>query len=110
MKKYKIIVSPSAKAQIRNIAAHIKEKLSAPQAAKATALDIKNAIASLSGMPERIPLSRDKSLRVHDMHCMVVQNYLVYFQIDEAKKQVNVAAVIYGRRDQAAQAENILPR
>ena len=40
---------------------------------------------------------------------MVVRKYLIYFQMDEAKHRVNVIRVIYGKRDQAAQAESIIP-
>ena len=39
---------------------------------------------------------------------MVVREYLIYFEIDETKKQVTVAAVIYGKRDQTAQIDNII--
>ena len=39
---------------------------------------------------------------------MTVRKYLIYFEIDEAARQVNVIAVIYGRRDQAAQLDGII--
>ena len=29
--------------------------------------------------------------------------YLIYFQIDETARQVNILAVLYGKRDQAEQ-------
>ena len=67
------------------------------------ALEIKNAIASLATMPERIPVVHDESAETSGFRRMVVKNYLVYFQIDEAARRVNVAAVIYGRRDRAEQ-------
>lgn len=33
---------------------------------------------------------------------MIVKNFFVYYLIDEAKEQVAVTAVVYGRRDQIA--------
>ena len=103
MTKYKIIVSPLAKEQLKGITAHIRDNLFAPQAAKSIALAIKSAIASLASMPERIPRIRSTSGNVSGLHRMVVKSYLIYFEIDEAAQQVNVVAVIYGKRDQANQ-------
>ena len=39
---------------------------------------------------------------------MVVRKYLVYFQIDETLRQVNILAVLYGKRDQAARLDEII--
>ena len=103
MTKYKVIVSPSAKAQIKGITAHIRDKLFNPQAAKAIALAIKSAIASLATMPERTTEVSSVGLRR-----MVVRNYLIYYQIDEAARQVFIHAVIYGKRDQESQIDDIL--
>ena len=103
MIKYKIIVSPTAKAQIKGITAHIRNRLFNPQAAKAIALAIKSAIASLATMPKRTAEVSSVGLRR-----MVVRSYLVYYIIDDAERQVNVVAVIYGKRDQAAQLEDIV--
>lgn len=36
-----------------------------------------------------------------------VKNFLVYYWIDEDNKLVNVIAVIYARRDQLKQLENL---
>ena len=108
MKKYKIIISPSAKVQIREITAYIRDKLFAPQAAKTLAYEIKHTIASLATMPERIQEVSGESKKIFGLRRMVVKNFLVYFQIDESAKQVNVVAVIYGKRDQIAQLEEIL--
>lgn len=41
---------------------------------------------------------------------MVVRKYLIYFEIDEAAQQVNVIAVIYGKRDQMAQLEMMIEK
>ena len=108
MTKYKIIVSPSAKEQMKAITAHIRDKLLAPQAAKSMALAIKNAIGSLTTMPERIPEVWSEYGKDSGLRRMVVKSYLVYFQIDETKRQVYIHAVIYGRRDQAAQLDGII--
>ena len=110
MKRYKIIVSPSAKGQIKAITAHIRDRLFAPQAAIDTTLAIKDAIASLRAMPERIPKVWDSPRKGILLRRMVVRNYLVYFWIDETTNCVNVVAVIYGKRDQTAQLDETVAR
>ena len=107
VKKYRVGLSDKAKEQLDHISSYIADELQAYQASKEVLADLKHAIASLRTFPERIPLSREDVWRQQDMHCMVVRKYLVYFQIDESKKQVNVAAILYGKRDQAAQFETI---
>lgn len=41
---------------------------------------------------------------------MVVRKYLIYFEIDETARQVNVIAVIYGKRDQMSQLETMIEK
>ncbi|MBR1760439.1 MAG: type II toxin-antitoxin system RelE/ParE family toxin [Schwartzia sp.] len=108
MKAYKIGISHEAKEHMRRISAYISHQLKAPQAAKNVRSDLRDAMDSLRTMPERIPLSRDALLKKRGLHCMVVRKYLVYFQIDEPAKQVNILAVLYGKRDQGAQMETIV--
>ena len=36
-----------------------------------------------------------------------VKNYFVYFCVDESRKEVQILAVIYARRDQATQLEQL---
>ena len=106
--EYKVKVFDVAERHLKHISDYISNELQAPQAAENVLDDLEQAILSLKVMPERIPLSRDRFLKSHGLHCMVVRQYLIYFQINEAARQVNVIAVIYGKRDQAAQMEPII--
>lgn len=38
---------------------------------------------------------------------MLVKNYLVYFWVNEEQKQVQITAVVYGRRDQRTALQNM---
>ena len=105
--KYEVEVPLWVYDQITEIAAYISGELSAPQAAQDVLNDLEAAIMSLDMYPERIPFSRDKFLKSCGLRCMVVRKYLIYFQIDEAARRVILHAVIYGKRDQAAQAKGI---
>ncbi len=105
---YKVVVSNRAKEHLHNIKDYITNELKAPQSARNVLNDLEEAMKSLCALPERIPFSRVKELRLRGVHCMVVREYLIYFETDETKKQVTVAAVIYGKRDQTAQIDNII--
>ena len=39
-----------------------------------------------------------------------ISSYLIYFEIDETARQVNVIAVIYGKRDQMSQLETMIEK
>ena len=106
--EYKVIIFDEAEMHLKQISDYISNELQAPQAAENVLDDLGRAIDSLCFMPERIPLSRNRFLRAHGLHCMVVRKYLIYFQIDETARQVNVIAVIYGKRDQQAQLDGII--
>ena len=105
---YKIIIFAKAEEHLKCISDYITVELQSPQAAENVMDDLEQAIDSLRTLPERIPFSRDALLKKRGLHCMVVRKYLVYFQIDETARQVNILAVIYGKRDQAAQMETIM--
>ena len=105
---YKIRIPIKVHEQTMGIATYISEKLKSPQAAQNVLNDLYDAYSSLEEFPERIPFSRIKELRARGVRCMVVRKYLIYFQIDEPAKQVNVLAVLYGKRDQAAKMETII--
>ena len=105
---YEVVVSKRAKEHLRDIKDYITIELNAPQAARSVLDDLEEALASLDMFPERIPFSKIKELRLRGVHCMVVRKYLIYFEIDEAARRVTVAAVLYGKRDQAAQMETII--
>ena len=108
MKAYKVGISDEAKEHMRRISAYIFHQLRAPQAAKNVRHDLRDAIFSLRTMPERIPLSRIRALKSQNVRCMAVRKYLIYFRIDETARQVYILAVLYGKRDQAAQLDEII--
>lgn len=106
--EYEVKVSEAAEMQLKQISDYISVEVQAPQAAENVLDDLQQAILSLGAMPERIPLARNKFLKKHALHCMIVRQYLIYFQIDKTAAQVNVVAVIYGKRDQKAQMKNLV--
>jgi toxin ParE1/3/4 len=83
MTKYDIEVTAFAEASIRGIAAYIRNKLKAPQAARNTVKKIFDAIFGLDTFPNKVKLTEDEPWRTEGIHQLVIGNYYVYFWINE---------------------------
>lgn len=105
MKSYTIRITRQAREHLRKIKAYIANELLAPDAAENTMAILKREIKSLSQMPERIKLTEEEPWHSKGIHRMRVKNYYVYFWIDEDNSKVQIIAVIYVARNQAAQLE-----
>ena len=106
-KEYKVHITKYAYDQITEIKRYIAEELHAPMAAKSLLLAMKSAVLSLAAMPARHPLMQQEKWRSQGLRQMVIKNFLMYYWIDEEHSQVNIVAVVYGRREQLAQLEYI---
>lgn len=106
-KEYKVHITKYAYDQITEIKRYIAEELHAPMAAKSLLLAMKSAAISLAAMPARYSLMQEEKWRSQALRQMVIKNFLMYYWIDEEHGQVNIVAVVYGRRDQLAQLEYI---
>lgn len=58
---------------------------------------IKLEISSPSAMPNRYPLTLEEPWRSEGIHKMPVENFLVYYWINEAEKAVWGTVVVYGK-------------
>lgn len=107
MKNYVVRITRQAREHLRGIISYITNELLAPNAAQNTMNILRREIKGLSHMPERIKLTDEEPWRSEGVRRMRVKNYYVYFWIDEDNDRVQVIAVIYVARDQAAQLENV---
>lgn len=105
--EYKVYITKYAYAQMEEIKQYIACELQVPIAAKNLLLAIKSAVLSLALMPARHPLMQEEKWRSQGLRKMVVKNFLIYYWVDEERKEVHIVAVIYGRRDQLTQLEHI---
>ncbi len=97
---YKVKLTDHAVAQMQEAVIYISKVLQASTVAKHWAARIKKELASLSTMPARYPLTEEEPWRTEGVRKMSVENFLVYYWIDEAKKIVWITAIVYARRDQ----------
>ena len=100
MEQYEVKITEYALEAMRGIAHYISYDLLAPQAAVNTLNAIRAEIKSLNTLPSRVALTDDEPWRSEGIHKMPVNNYLVYFWINEDEHIVQVTNVVYARRDQ----------
>lgn len=97
---YKVKLTDHAVAQLEEAVIYISKVLQASTVAKHWAARVKKELASLSTMPARYPLTEEEPWHTEGIHKMSVENFLVYYWIDEEKKIVWITAIVYARRDQ----------
>ena len=97
---YRVIVTPEAQGDIRDIVLYIARDLGAPQTALNLEQALRAEIKSLSDMPKRIKTVDEQPWKDEGVRRMLVKKYFVYFVVDDETTAVRVTAVIYAGRDQ----------
>ena len=105
MGKYSVEVTLQASEQMREIAVYVVKELMNRDAALGLLDAFENAILSLEEFPERVALTPEEPWRSEGVHQLVVENFNIYFWIDD--KTVRVTAVVYQKRDQRRQLEQM---
>lgn len=100
--EYEVRLTPQAVEQIQQTVTYISHSLQEPVIARRWSDHLEKEIRSLKQHPARYPLTPEEPWHSHGIRKMIVKNFFVYYLIDEAKEQVAVTAVVYGRRDQTA--------
>lgn len=100
--EYEVRLTPQAVEQIQQTVTYISHSLQEPVIARRWSDHLEKEIRSLKQHPARYPLTPEEPWHSHGIRKMIVKNFFVYYLIDEAKEQVAVTAVVYGRRDQIA--------
>lgn len=104
---YIVKITSQAEEQIQEILHYITHELQSPDAALNLLDTLENAFSSLSQFPHRITMVETEPWHDKGLHRMAVNNFFVYFWIDEENKKVQITAVIYSKRDQLQQLSNM---
>lgn len=96
---YRVAYSIEALDDLREIYAYIANELFAPETATAQLARIQKEIRSLDFMPARYVSVEWEPWHSMQMHQLPVDNFVVYYLINDEKKRVTVVRVIYGGRD-----------
>ena len=107
MDEYKIKVTRQAKEHLAIVREYIATELKESIIAKRILELLKSEMMSLQTMPYRVKLIGEQPWCELGFRRIRVKNYYVYFCVDESRKEVQILAVIYVRRDQAKQLEQL---
>jgi Plasmid stabilization system protein len=96
---YDLIVSKYAHEDIDDIAEYILHELKNPQATVKFLNDIETSYSRVSENPKMYSLCNDGRLAQKKYRKIVINNYLIFYRIDEKKKTVYIVRVVYGGRN-----------
>lgn len=107
MDSYKTIITPDAEEDLFELRNYIADVLLARDTARNYIRTIRKEIGSLSELPARYKPVDDEPWHSRGVRRIIVNNFFVYYRIDEDRKQVFVLNVIYARRDQLRMLEQM---
>lgn len=96
---YIVNYSEDAFDDLREIYTYIANELLVPETAAAQVSRIRKAIRSLDFMPARCGFVEWEPWHSMGMHQLPVDNFIVYFLVDDEAGVVTIARVLYGARD-----------
>lgn len=96
---YKLEYLPVARKDMLEIVRYISGELQNPDAADRLAVKLVDAAESVLTFPYATPTCQPIRPLKHEYRNILVQNYLMFYWVDEEKKLVTVARVIYAKRD-----------
>ncbi len=107
MKKYRVRVTRQAREHLAEVRRYIECELLSPDAALKTVRALRAAMQSLSEMPYRFQPVDEEPWHNEGVRKTQVNNYYVYYWVDEDTKKVQIIGVIYVRRDQERQLQQL---
>jgi len=96
---YSVIYSPEALDDLKEIYAYIALTLLVPETAEGQVGRIRKEIRSLDFMPLRYARVEWEPWRSMEMHCLPVDNFVVYYTVNDSALMVTVIRIFYGGRD-----------
>lgn len=96
---YFVIYSPEAKDDLREIYSYIAYDLQAPQTAKGQINRIRKEIRSLDFMLSRYAVVDWEPWESMGMHRIPVDNFVVYYTVNDGSPTVTVIRIFYGSRE-----------
>ena len=101
---WKIKYSERAKKDLVSIFEYISIELAAPKTAEGLLERVLKTIRSLEDLPMRRPIYAEEPWKTRNTRFITVDNYIVFYTIDESSSTVNVLRIIYAGRDMKKQA------
>ena len=96
---YNLEYLPTARQDMIDIVQYISQELKNPIAAERLAIEMVEAAEKILIFPYAAPVYLPIRSLKHEYRKILVQNYLIFYWIDESKRLVTVARVLYARRN-----------
>ena len=96
---YFVNITDIAEEDILSTLRYISVELKAPAAANNLLDEIEKNEILLEKNPYIFPLVSDENLAEKGIRFVLIKNYMMFFIIEEDKKNVNILRFLYGRRD-----------
>lgn len=97
--KYEIEITALAQADLKGIAAYISQELQEPETARKLIGRLRKAVFSLEELPKRHAIVSDEYLAAKGVRCILQDQYLIFYVVDEPRQLVQILRVLYARRD-----------
>ena len=105
--KYAIEYLPAALEDLKEIVRYIARTLQNPKAAENLAHEIIKKIDLLADFPYSAPRYTPIKPLEYEYRKLLVKNYFAFYRIDEMKKTITVARIIYAKRNIALLHEKV---
>ena len=99
MSKYNIEITKPAENDLHEIARYISSELLEPESAVEVINKIANAIFKLEELPLRHSIVFDNELASQGIRKFIIDNYIVFYIVNEKNKLVTIIRILYKRRD-----------
>ena len=96
---YSIIISQKAEKDIIEAADYIEFILHNPKAADDLLDKVTEAIENLSVMPAKFGIVDEPVLKAWGIRIFCINNYLVFYRINEVAHAVHIVRFLYGKRN-----------
>lgn len=103
---YAIIYSAEALNDLREIYSYIAFSLLVPGTAQNQVDRIRKEARSLDLMPARHKIVDWEPWKSMEMHQLPVDNYIIFYLVDDEAMEVNITRIVYARRDMPGVADS----
>lgn len=101
----RIVYTDQARQDLKRIYEYIAYSLQSPQVARKMYQRLTRSARSLEYMPERNPLYREQPWREQGVRFLPVQNYLLFYTVNQETNTVTITRILYGGMDISRQLE-----
>ncbi len=95
--RYKIKITPKAEEDLNEVFSYISLELANNNAAKGLMSKIESSIMRLQAFPFSCSSVEDELLKEKGYRKLIIENYIVFYMVNELERHVVIMRVLYGR-------------